>query len=100
VCFVMDYLELHFNGSILRALEAAVMETPGGRWIFPQFGSREAMCDLIGAIVVDVAVDDTRSIDLRLDGDRVFTIPLDAERGVGREAAHFVPGLNRPIAVW
>ena len=34
VCFVMDYLELHFNGPILRALEAAVMVTPAGRWTF------------------------------------------------------------------
>ena len=36
VCFVMDYLELHFNGPILRALLTAVYETPSERWIFPK----------------------------------------------------------------
>jgi hypothetical protein len=58
------------------------------------------MCGLIGATVLDVAVDEARSIQLRLDEGRIFTIPLDMERGAGGEAAHFVPGPNRPIAAW
>lgn len=58
------------------------------------------MCGLIGATVLDVDVDESRSIQLRVDEGRIFTIPLDAERGTGNEAAHFVPGMNRPIAIW
>jgi hypothetical protein len=101
VCFVEDYMELHFNGPILRALVTAVLETPSSLWRFPDPGSREAMCALIGAMVMDIGVDDTRSIQLRLDKGRVFTIPLNEPRQASGEAAHFVvPGPNGVMAVW
>jgi hypothetical protein len=100
VCFVMDYLELRFNGPMLRALVTAVLETPTERWVFPEPGSREAMCSLIGATVIDVGVDDKRSIQLRCDNRMVFTIPFDVAYRAHSEAAHFVPGDNLPMAVW
>ncbi len=52
------------------------------------------MCGLIGATVIDIGVDDTRSTQLRLDKGRVFTIPLDQAHRAGSEAAHFIPGPN------
>jgi hypothetical protein len=100
VCFVMDYLELHFNGPILRALVAAVLETPTERWFFPEPGSREGMCSIIGATVIDVGVDVDRSIQLRCDNRMVFTIPFDVAYRAHSEAAHFVAGENLPMAVW
>jgi hypothetical protein len=100
VCFVMDYLELSFNGPILRALTNAVLDTPSQRFTFPDPGLRDALCSLIGATVVDVSVDDDRSIQLRFDSQQLFTIPLDRASRTGVEAAHFVTGLAQPIAVW
>lgn len=100
VCFVADYLELHFHGPVLRALVAAIVETPSAVFVFPEAGSREAMCGLIGAAVLDVIVDDDRLIQLHCDNGLIFTIPFDIAFSAGSEAAHFVTGRNRSIAVW
>ena len=67
VSFVMDYVEFHFNGPILRALSNPVVEYQGHRVRFPDAGSRDALCSLIGSDVASVnvrpddRVDSTRS---------------------------------------
>lgn len=100
VCFVMDYVELHFNGPILRAL-TSVSITRGERgWVVPGPGGRDALCDLIGATVTALDVRDDVAITVGLDSGYVIRIPLDARSRSGPEAAHFVPGLNAPIQVW
>ena len=48
VSFVMDYVELHFNGSYLRCLVPPVVEQGGRVARFPEPGSRDALCALIG----------------------------------------------------
>jgi hypothetical protein len=100
VSFVADYMELHFHGPVLRALVAAILETPAGQWVFPEPGSREAMCNLIGATVAEVLVDDDQFIQIRCENGMVFTIPFEIAFRVDSEAAHFVTGRNRSIAVW
>jgi hypothetical protein len=100
VCFVMDYMELHFNGPILRAMVTATLDAPTHSWTFPDPGSREGICELIGACVQDVVVDRERFIQLQFDDGRTFTIPFSVAHDAGEEAAHFVPGLSQPIAVW
>jgi hypothetical protein len=100
VCFFWEYLELRFNGPILRAMVTADLDTTAEHWTFPDKGSRDAICGLIGASVRDVEVERDRSIQLRFDDGKVFTISFAAAHQAGEEAAHFVPGDNRPIAVW
>jgi hypothetical protein len=100
VAFFMDYLELHFNGPVLRALYEATLETPTERWRFPDPGSREAMCQLITATVADIHVDDERSIQLRTDKGQLFTIPFGGAHEAGIDAAEFIAGLSQPVAVW
>ena len=48
VAFVMDYVEFDFNGPILRALSPPRLEHEGGIFTFPEPGSRDALCSLIG----------------------------------------------------
>lgn len=91
VAFVMDYVEFKFNGPVLRALTNPVVEGDGLRLRFPEPGSRDALCSLIGSEVAAVTVSDDDRIELELHGDRRLTIPLDQESRLGVEAAHYVP---------
>ena len=99
VSFVMDYVEFHFNGPVLRALTNPIVELNGGRWQFPSEGSRDALCALIGR-EVEVAVHRSHDrIELRLGQHATLTIPLDDASYVGPEAAHFMPS-DAPMMVY
>ena len=54
VAFVMDYVEFHFNGPVLRAFTNPVVDAGGSQIAFDQPGSRDALCSLIGAEVGSV----------------------------------------------
>jgi hypothetical protein len=97
VCFVRDYVELHFNGPILRSLASPVVESGSGRWQFPELGSRDALCALIG-LTVEAADDaaDALSLDLS-DGSR-FVVPKWCDVG-GPEVAHLVPTTDGKLNV-
>jgi hypothetical protein len=95
VAFVMDYVEFHFNGPILRAISNPVVEHAGRRVRFPDTGSRDALCALIGTEVLAVEERDHDRIELRTTGGHVLTIPLDDASYRGAEAAHFVPADDR-----
>ena len=43
ICFVRDYVELHFDGTILRSLSDPVVVTSAGRSCVPEDGSRDAL---------------------------------------------------------
>jgi len=64
VCFVMDYVEFHFNGPVLRALSNPMVSTSSGVWTFPESGSRDQLTTLIGLTVVQVSVRDEEAISL------------------------------------
>jgi hypothetical protein len=65
VSFVMDYVEFHFNGPVLRALSSPVLDYHGRRVRFPEPGSRDALCSLIGTEVAAVEVREHDRIALR-----------------------------------
>jgi hypothetical protein len=100
VSFVHDYVEFHFDGRVLRALTAPLIAFGERSASFPEPGSRDALCSVIGRNVVNVVVRDGDSIELRFDGDAAIHVPLAANARVGPEAAHFVSGDNQPIEVW
>lgn len=91
VAFVMNYVEFHFNGPVLRALTDPIVEHDGVRRRFPEPGSRDALCALIGTEVESVALEEGDHIELRTNRGHTLTIPLDSNSRVGPEAAHFVP---------
>lgn len=100
VAFVQDYVELHFDGRILRALANPVATVGGASFKFPDAGSRDALCALIGRKVINVVVAEGGRIELKFDGGAFVRIPLAESERTGPEAAHFVPRENEPIEVW
>jgi hypothetical protein len=89
ICFVRDYVELHFDGPVLRIFSSPIVVEGDTRYEFPQDGSRDALCRLIGR-VVESAVDQPDQLVIRCAADSVIEVPK-ASRDAGPEIAHFVP---------
>jgi hypothetical protein len=90
VCFVRDYVELHFDGPILRALSSPTVACGSESAVFPDAPSRELLCRLIGTEVTGAVV---RPLVLRIEfsgGAGVVEIPR-MSRGLLPEVAHLVP---------
>ncbi len=102
VCFVMDYVEFHFNGPVLRALSNPMVSTMAGVWKFPEPGSRDQLSTLIGLTVARVVVQDEEAINLAFSNGFNLSVPLDYEHRTGPEAAHFVIGLGKDMrmSIW
>jgi hypothetical protein len=94
VAFVMDYVEFGFNGPVLRALTGPIVRTGKLRLRFPEPGSRDALCSLIGSEIVAITITDNEKIQVELASRQTLTIPLDRESRVGVEAAHYVPAAS------
>ncbi|MFE2165868.1 hypothetical protein ACFXB3_12470 [Streptomyces sp. NPDC059447] len=89
VAFVRDYVELHFDGPILRALSDPSGVYGGREWRFPAPGSLELMRCYIGKTVDGCELDPDRILALDF-GEHRFVIPLDSDSSGGPEAAHMV----------
>ncbi len=103
VAFVRDYVEVHFDGPVLRALSAPILEIDGTEVRFPSEGSRDRLCLLIGRTVL-AAREDAESLVLDFGGSVRLRVPLVAGELV-TEAAHLVPASEgRPdvanMVVW
>ena len=100
VCFVRDYVEFHFDGPILRSLSNPVTCYHGTEHRFPEPGSRDALCGLIGSTVRAVNLEEHRALKVITSDGCEITIQLDAMNRDEPEAMHFVPQMNGPIQVW
>ena len=101
VAFVMDYVELHFNGPVLRCLAPPTVAGAKGSYTFPLAGSRDALCALIGATVSSVEIAEGRHIRVTFNEARAVTIPLAPEARIGPEAATFqMAPFNAPLDVF
>jgi hypothetical protein len=94
LAFVMDYVEFMFNGPVLRALASPSVQSGEMRFRFPEPGSRDALCSLIGSKVLAITITEGERIEVVVDTGQTLTIPLDDESRVGREAAHYVPAAS------
>ena len=100
VCFVRDYVEFQFDGPTFRALSSPRLFVGDDDFTFPEPGSRDMFCTLIGKKIEQVKVSPDVSIELLFEyGDRLV-VPLDAENRVGPEAANYTRGLNQGVFVW
>jgi hypothetical protein len=90
VAFVMDYVEFHFNGPVLRSLTNPIVQTEAGRVQFPAPGSRDALCTLIGSTVDVASVHQGDRIEIRTAENQTLIVPLDEASRRGPEAAHLV----------
>jgi hypothetical protein len=100
VCFVQDYVELHFDGPVIRALTNPVVEVGGQRFTFPAQGSRDALCSLIGRGVTRVQLQDTVALTVHFEGGGTIAVPLDADSCRGAEAMHFQESSTGALQVW
>lgn len=89
VCFVRDYVELHFDGPVLRALSDPFGMYGRHGWRFPAQGSLELMRCYIGKTVDGYELDPDRILAVDF-GEHRFAIPLDQASRVGPEAAHLI----------
>ena len=89
VCFVRDYVELHFDGPILRALSDPFGLYGCHWWRFPRQGSLDLMRCYIGKTVDGYELDPDRIFAVDF-GEHRFAIPLDEASRVGPEAAHLI----------
>lgn len=100
IAFVLDYVELHFNGPILRCIANPIVSCELGEFVFPCSGSRDALCSLIGDRPSRIAITEKEAIVLEMSGGCTLTVPLTEDHARGGESAHFVRGVNEPIQVW
>jgi hypothetical protein len=99
VCFVLDYVEFHFEYSILLAFVPPVFLSSSGKIRFPDQGCRDSFCSLIQEVVQDVKMDSSM-IQISFGRKGSLNILLTPDSQYGPEAAHFVPGDDKPITVW
>lgn len=100
VAFVCDYVEFHFDGPILRSLSPPMAIVNGRRYKFPENGSRDALCTIIGSTVRRIELEDDQALQITTSNDRQVIIGLNSESRSGPEAMHFVPEQGGPIQVW
>lgn len=98
VSFVQDYVELHFAGPVLRAFSNPRVQIGRVQYVFPESGSRDALCSLIGLLVVSVSLREADSFVAEFENGSRFVVPLDGSYG---ESMHFqAERFNSPLSVW
>lgn len=89
VCFVRDYVELHFDGLVLRALSDPFGLYGCRGWRFPQGNSPTVMRYYIGKTVDGYELVPGQLLALDF-GEHRFAVSLDDGSRVGPEAAHLL----------
>jgi hypothetical protein len=93
VAFVRDYVEFQFDGPVLRSLAPPVVVLDGIRHEFPQAGSRDALCELIGR-PVEGATELPDRLSVSFAGDALLEISRSSSKDTLFEVAHFIPMLG------
>jgi hypothetical protein len=88
VCFVRDYIELIFDGPLLRVFSPLTIQAQQTSLSVGDIGFRDALCGLIGLEIAGTQEDDDR-LALSFRGHAVLIVPL-AWLSTAPEAAHFV----------
>lgn len=104
VCFVRDYVEVHFDGPVLRAVSHPFGLFGCHGWRFPEGSSPTFMRYYIGKTVDEVELIPDRLLAID-SGEHRFAVPLDPDTRPGPEAAHLLipdsgaPG-GRQMWIW
>jgi len=100
VSFVMDYVELHFDDSVLRALTDPIVRVGLDEVRFPANGSRDSLCQLIGEKVVRADIRENDAIEVQFGSGARIVIPLNQPIPTSGESAHFMPTGEGQITIW
>lgn len=101
VCFVRDYVELHFDGPVIRAFSTLTVLIQGSTFTSDVSSDwRDRLCGFIGLIVQAVDIDENHSITLTFRDAWSLVISLRVSEGATPEAAHFVPFPGSSLMIW
>jgi hypothetical protein len=100
VAFVQDYVELHFDGPVIRALTNPIVYLGDAQIRFPGPGSRDALCQFIGRLVTKVELLEGVSLSCHFHGGGSIAVPLDDASYRCAEAMNFQESPTGPLQVW
>lgn len=89
VLFIRDYVELHFDGPVLRILGDLNIGPDDQSVVVPEPGSRDALCRSIGHEVVDAQIT-PQEIRVSFSSGLVVRVPFVTSRAT-YDVAEFVP---------
>lgn len=96
VCFVRDYVELHFDGPVLRIFGDVSVSNAANSIDRASSDFKNAICNNIGSSVSNVT---THQNDIRLDFDNGSVVVVTGRRP-GHEFAHFISHPERRTQIW
>ena len=100
VAFVRDYVEFYFDGPVLRSISNPRIIVKNVEYRFPEQGSRDALCLVIGSRVSTVELREHDALVFATSNGCQVMIPLDVASLRGDEAMHFMPALGGLMQVW
>ena len=77
VDFTQDYIELNFAYTFLRFFSNPSIQTDSFSGKFPDAGSRDALCSLIGKELTSLQLDDKKELVLVFESKDTVTLPLN-----------------------
>lgn len=94
VTFVMDYVQLSFDGNLLTAITRPVVVADGVSVGWGQSGYRDALCERITRIVRATMIIENEELCVEFDDNSIVMVSLRRKdlRGVSAEAATFQHG--------
>jgi hypothetical protein len=98
VIFVMDYVQLDFDGPRLTAVTLPTVEVEGVRLKFGQPGYRDALCERIEHTVVRADAIADESLRIEFDDRSVIGVSLRPEDYRAAEAA--LLRADSKLAIW
>jgi hypothetical protein len=78
--FFARAIEIEFNGLVVSTTGNPSVFREGLRYVYPEPGSRDVMCDLVGAIVARAELTDAGTLALFADDKRSLFIPRAGAR--------------------
>jgi hypothetical protein len=97
VCFVRDYIELHFDGPVLRLLGDVTVQNGTEIKVLQDQGFRDWLCRNIGRRVATIDPLDGNQIQLKFHGNDLIRVEGKA---LGTKFAEFVNFPERRTQIW
>lgn len=100
VCFVMDYLQLGFSGTLLNCYTAVRIQTATGTiFSIPDDGSRDALCSFIGCEITAIQIIENNCLRLFFVIGSI-EVPLDEVSRKFGDAAELISPNCEPMIVF
>lgn len=100
VCFVRDYIEICFDGPVVRIIHRYAMRDSAIVSSNESNGWRDHLCTLLGKIVTAVELSDQKYCKIYFDSCAILDIDLLHKERFSGEAMHFFSGPLEPLQVW